>query len=51
MEEDHATEISAMKVEQSSQMNAIIIQVQKFQQRPKDARNQGTSIDQKPPYI
>ena len=31
MEEDHAREISAMKVEHSSQMDAITIQVQKFQ--------------------
>jgi len=51
MEEDHAREISAMKVEHSSQMDAIKIQFQKFQQQLEDERNQGTSIDQEPPYL
>ena len=51
MEEDHAREISAIKVEHSSQIDAIKIQFQKFQQWSKDERNQGTSIDQEPPYL
>jgi len=51
MEEDHTREISAMKVEHSSQINAITIQVNKFQQRIKDERNQETSIDQEPSHL
>ena len=51
MEEDHAWEINAMKVEHSSQINAITIQVHKFQQRIKDERNQETSIDQEPSHL
>ena len=51
MEEDHARKISAIKVEYSSQIDAIKIQVQKFQQWSEDKRNQGTSIDQEPPYL
>ena len=42
MEEDHAKEISAIKVEHSSQMDAIKIQVQRFQQL-EDERNQEPS--------
>ena len=45
MEEDHAREISAMKVEHSSQMDAITIQVQKIQHWLEDERNRETSID------
>ena len=51
MEKDHAREISAMKVEHSSQMDAIKIQVQKFQEQLEDERNRGTSIDQKPLHL
>jgi len=51
MEKDHAREISAMKVEHSSQINAITIQVHKFQQQIKDERNQKTSIDQEPSHL
>jgi len=51
MEEDDATEISAMKVEHSSQINAITIHVHKFQQRIKDERNQETLIDQEPSHL
>jgi len=40
-----------MKVEHSSQIDAIKIQVQKFQQCSEDERNQGMSIDQEPPYL
>lgn len=51
MEENHAKEVSAMKVEHSSQMDAITMQVQKFQHQSEDERNKETSTDQKPPYL
>ncbi|MCY6488208.1 hypothetical protein, partial [Actinobacillus pleuropneumoniae] len=51
MEEDHARQISTIKVEHSSQMDAIKIQVQKFQQWSEDKRNQGTSTDQEPSHL
>ena len=44
-------EISAMKVERSSQINVITKQVHKFQQRIKDERNQETSTDQEPSHL
>ena len=40
-----------MKVEHSSQIDAIKIQVQNIQQWSEDERNQGTSINQEPPYL
>ena len=51
MDENHAKEVIAMKVEHSSRMDAITIQLQKFQHRSKDERNKETSLDQKPPYL
>jgi len=51
MEEDHAREINAMKVEHFSQINAITIQVHKFQQQIKDERKQETSINQEPSHL
>ena len=51
MEEHHARQISAIKVEHFSQMDAIKIQVQKFQQWSEDKRNQGTSTDQGPSHL
>ena len=38
MEENHAREVSAMKVEHSSQMDAITIQIQKFQHQSEDEK-------------
>ena len=51
MEEHHARQISDIRVEHSRQMDAIKIQVQKFQQWSEDKRNQGTSIDQDPSHL
>lgn len=51
MEENHAKEVSAMKLEHSNQMDAITIQVQKLQHQTEDERNKETSIDHKPPYL
>jgi len=51
MEENHAKEVNAMKVEHYNQMDAIIIQVQKPQHQSEDERNEETSIDHKPPYL
>ena len=51
MEEDHVRQINAIQVEHSSQMDAIKIQVQKFQQWSEDDRNQGTSTDQEPSHL
>lgn len=51
MEKHHAKKISAIKAEHSSQMDAIKIQVQKFQQWSEDKRNQGTSIYQESSHL
>ena len=51
MEENHAKEVIAMKVEHSSQMDAIAIQLQKFQHRLEDERKKEMSTDQKHPYL
>ena len=51
MEEDHARQISAIKVEHSSQIDAIKIHVQKFQQWLEDERNRRTSTDQEPSHL
>lgn len=40
-----------MKVEHSNQMDAITIQVQKFQHQSEDKRNKETSTDHKPLYL
>lgn len=51
MEENHAKEVNARKVEHSTQMDAITIQVHKFQHGSEDRRNKETSIDPKPPCL
>lgn len=51
MEENHSKEVSAMKDEHSTHMDAITIHVQKFQHQSEDERNKETSKDHKPPCL
>ena len=50
MQEYHARQINDIKVEHSRQIDAIRMQVQRFQQLENE-RNQGTSTDQEPSHL